>query len=66
MTSKPFWESKTFWFGFAQILVGIGTALQELLTKNDFSFVSVGMFVMGIITIVLRAMTKEPLSKLEY
>lgn len=62
MTSKAFYESKTFWFGFAQILIGFGTALQSFLTQGDFSLMSVGMFLMGIITIILRAVTEKPIS----
>lgn len=64
---KPFYTSKTFWFSLLTILVGIGTAfgfgewapdpeVQQLIEAVTFVLV-------GVINLVLRFVTSEPIHK---
>lgn len=57
---KPWWRSKTFWFGVA---VAALPALQELVPLLEASGVrDVVLTGIGILIIVLRAITRRPIA----
>lgn len=65
-------ESKLVWLGVVQILIGIMgavPAIQEFLASQVWDFsdavaaaISVLTIVIGVLTIILRALTKQPLT----
>lgn len=65
-TCKPWWKSKTIWFNIATIggavaagVVGLIPTLQPLLSPTAYSLT---LFVVGIINVILRAITDQGLS----
>lgn len=56
---KPWYKSKTFWFGIAQIMVGVG----EFLLSQDLDNIGLPVVITGILTIVFRFLTKVPITK---
>ena len=57
--AKPIWQSKTLWFNLISALVAV-LALPELATLNlDPKMVAL---IMGVLNIILRFWTKEPVS----
>lgn len=59
---KPFYQSKTFWFGALSVLVGAAGlfGFAEFIPGDDT--VQIMEVVNGIIIIVLRFLTSEPVS----
>lgn len=55
MEPKPWYQSKTFWAGVGAIFVGIGIWLET----GDI--VALGTSVTGMVMIVFRIVTKQPL-----
>ncbi len=64
MVGKNWWESKTIWVGILQILCSIGFSVADFLQAGDFTGPAIALFVTGIISIVLRFLTNEPLKPL--
>ena len=65
MDGKPFWKSKTFWVGVLTILVGFlstldlgGFGLEPEILRSVQAVITM---VVGLINIVLRFVTKEPI-----
>lgn len=56
--TKSLFTSKMFWLGAAQVLVGVGELLTDVLGSSDPA--AAGTIVTGIATIILRATTKQP------
>lgn len=52
---KKFWQSKTFWIGLIQILVGVLTYIQGQLEAGS----AITLF--GVVQVILRLMTKSPI-----
>lgn len=50
---KEFWKSKTFWFGMLQLAVAIGQYAQDEIAQGA------ALTLTGLLTVVLRFMTKE-------
>jgi hypothetical protein len=76
MSPKNVTESKLVWFGVLQLLIGLAGGLPEIVAfvqkftaENPVDWSDAGqvvpwvlMLVSGIITIVLRAITKQPIT----
>ena len=63
---KPWYKSKTMWFGILTVMgaaaggvMGALPILQSLLTVQTYSIV---LFIVGVINIVLRAITEHGIS----
>jgi len=52
VNEKKFWQSKTFWLGIIQVVIGVLTSVEGELTTGGTLTLS------GIVTIVLRSVTK--------
>ena len=61
MTGKLWYESKTLWVGVLQIAIAVGMALAEFLNSGVYSPEAIVLFVVGIMTIVMRYLTEEPI-----
>jgi len=59
---KNWWESKTIWIGILQIACSIGFSLADFLNAGDFTGAAIALFITGIVSIVLRFLTNEPLN----
>lgn len=55
---KPIWESKTFWLAVIPIVVGVLNWVQGNLADG------VPLTIYGLLAVVLRLITKEPVSLL--
>lgn len=55
---KPFWESKTFWLN----VIAIAVLVADYLFTNQIIPAEIGVLVLGILNIVLRFLTSQPLS----
>jgi len=55
---KPFWESKTFWLN----VIAIAVLVADYLFTNQIIPAGIGVLVLGILNIVLRFLTSQPLS----
>lgn len=53
---KPFWHSKTFWFGVVTVLVGA----MDLVAKQFSIPADITLMVVGIGNLILRALTVQP------
>jgi len=62
---KPWWKSKTTWINIVTIALGaIGSIVNTIAGNELFGLeeqTTVALFIVGIIGLVLRAITKEPL-----
>jgi hypothetical protein len=59
--AKEFWQSKTFWVNVMVIVV----AVLDLLSKQPFvppQYVPFVLFAVGVVNIVLRAITDKPVT----
>ena len=54
-------QSKTFWIGLLQIVIGALGLLATFLQAGDFTPASITMLVSGVLMIVLRFVTVEPI-----
>ena len=61
---KDWWKSKTLWVGVLQILCSIGLNVADFLEAGNFTGPAIALFVTGVLTIVLRFLTNEPLKPL--
>lgn len=58
--AKAWWQSKLFWFGVLQVVVGILELIAtEVLLSDGGGWAAV---VSGVVTIVLRYVTKQPIT----
>lgn len=51
---KKFYESKLFWLGVIQTLIGVLNLVADFLSKGDFTSPEVVLLFSGALTIVLR------------
>ncbi len=63
MDAKNFWESKTFWAGVIQILIATLGLVADFLGKGDFSTSAYILLATGVLTIVLRFLTDQPIKQ---
>lgn len=56
--TKPWYTSKLFWLGVLEIISGVSGYLTEAITTQA----SVGSILFGLLTIVLRYVTKQPIT----
>jgi hypothetical protein len=54
MNSKRWFESKLFWIGTLQVLIGVGTSLAEFFSAGVFDAASITLFITGVLTIISR------------
>jgi uncharacterized membrane protein len=64
MDAKKWYESKTFWFGVAYVVLGVGSAVLNYFGYADFQ-PSAGLVegvavATGVIVVILRLITKKP------
>ena len=60
--SKPFWASKTLWVNLIALAVVVSTAFGVDLGLNPEAQVAVVGTVMSVVNIILRLVTKAPVS----
>jgi len=60
--AKSFWKSKTFWFGALYIITGIAGLFGYADYVPDATVDQLALIVTGIVTVLLRFVTKEPVS----
>ena len=60
--SKPFWASKTLWVNLIALAAAISTAFGVDLGLNPETQVAVVGTVMSVVNIILRLVTKAPVS----
>jgi hypothetical protein len=58
---KKFYLSWTFWAGILEILVAVLGAVATWMKQGDFTTPSIILLVTGILTIILRFKTTEPI-----
>lgn len=58
--AKKWYTSKTYYIGALEILIGIGGLVATFLEAGDFAAPAIVCLVTGVLTIVLRKLTKEP------
>ena len=58
--AKRIWQSKTFWAGLATILTGVG-----LYVNGEQGIQELAMSVVGVIFIILRLATSQPIVKIK-
>ena len=63
MVAKSFWKSKLFWLGVIEIAIGVLALLGPFLEVGDFGAAGFVALALGILTIVLRFLTKQPISR---
>jgi len=59
---KPWYKSMTLWTNIGIVLVAVGTAIQELVTKGDLSMSAIIAAVISVANIVLRLKTTTAVS----
>ena len=59
---KKFYASRLFWLGVLQIAIGVLGLLAPFLEAGNFSPEAFVPLVSGVLTIVLRFLTDEPIS----
>ena len=59
--SKPWYQSKTIWVGIIQVLCAIGLLVADFLQVGDFTAPAFVLLAVGILTIVLRFLTEQPI-----
>jgi hypothetical protein len=59
--TKAWYASKTVWLGILEILIGILDAVATFLATGDLSSTALVTLTSGILTIVLRKLTTQPL-----
>jgi hypothetical protein len=58
--TKHWWESKLFWVGFLQILLGVVDLIETNVLQSERA--AWGAVLTGTITIILRYLTTQPLT----
>jgi len=56
---KSWYTSKTVWVGIIYILIGVLGIVAEFLNKGDYTPAAFVLLGIGILTVILRFMTKE-------
>lgn len=59
---KPWYQSKTVWLGIIEALIGSLGILATFLSEGDYTASSIVLLVVGVLTIVMRKLTEEPLA----
>lgn len=57
--TKKWYQSKTFWLGVLEIIIGISELLMEFIGSTETGITSI---IIGIATIILRYVTKQPIT----
>lgn len=63
MDSKPWWQSKTVWFGLLMVLVSIANLFGYADWQPTQEELAVILGVVGLVQILLRLVTKQPIAK---
>ena len=58
MTAKKWWQSRTLWVGVIEIAIAVLTYLAELPPSTTMTAGAA-----GILTIILRVITKQPIGR---
>lgn len=61
MEYKAFWKSRSLWFGLLYILTGVAGVFGWAEFQPSPQVVELGAVVTGIVIILLRLVTKQPL-----
>jgi hypothetical protein len=59
---KDWYKSKTIWVSILELLTGAGGLLATFLEAGDYTEASIVLLVTGILGLVLRKLTTQPLS----
>lgn len=59
--TKKFWESKTFWLGLLYIIIGAAGVFGFAEYQPSPGVVEIGSVVTGLVVILLRLVTKQPI-----
>lgn len=59
---KPWYKSKTVWAGLLEMLIGSLGLIATFLDAGNFTASAIVLLVVGILKIVLRYLTDEPLA----
>jgi hypothetical protein len=51
---KSWFESKLFWLGVLQVLIGAGQLLSEFFTKGVYDASAITLLIVGFLTVILR------------
>ena len=58
--SKKWYQSKTVWIGILEVLSAVGLLVADFLTTGDFTAPAFVLLGVGVITIVMRFLTEQP------
>lgn len=61
MDAKRWYLSRTVWAGILEIVIGALGLLATWLQQGDFSLPAVILLVVGVLTIILRKLTTQPI-----
>ena len=56
---KNWYDSKTFWVGVLQVLIGIGGLLAPFFGTGVYTAQSITLLITGVLMIVMRLLTTE-------
>lgn len=59
---KLWFQSKTVWIGIIEIAIGVLGLVADFLGKGDYSPSGYVLLATGVLTVVLRFLTEEPVS----
>jgi hypothetical protein len=65
MAMKNWYESKLVWMGVLTALLGIIPLVQEMVSKGPVDFTAVLTLLSGVIVVVLRVWTSQPIDPIQ-
>jgi len=57
---KKWYESRTIWIGIIQVLCAVGLIVADFLQVGNFTAPAFVLLLVGILTIVMRFLTEQP------
>jgi hypothetical protein len=61
MWGKNWYQSKTIWVGILQVAIGVLGLVATFLQAGDYTAPAIVLLVVGVLTIVMRKLTEEPI-----
>jgi hypothetical protein len=58
---KKWYESRTIWIGIIQVLCAVGLLVADFLQVGNFTAPAFVLLLVGVLTIVMRFLTEQPI-----
>ncbi len=58
---KPVWQSRTFWTGVSEAIIGGVFQIAESVESGGASTAGIALMIVGAVTVILRLITEDPI-----